>query len=326
MDRRQREKGFSDELFEAQRASYDAEAKNVLACRQVLAPVMKQTVEEFRDVSLRDIEEKCIEGNPYVGAVPVDAGLTNDVWTELPLGGLPQKIHGLQNESNEHKEGRVTFDVLFYARVPKTGRRIKLIINIEAQRAKEDYPMAKRAFYYGCRLISSQKGREFKNDHYEEICKVYTIWICFYVPKQHSTIAHYEFKETVDKGDFHEARENYDLLHVTMIYIGKDEKKSRLMEFLYTIFLENITAEQKAQKLKEKFGMQIDDGLRKGMNRMCNLSDGLVQDAELNTTQKIIRNLLKKGMNLSFISEVTGWTVEQVRAFIESQGLTPVQG
>lgn len=146
MDRRQREKGFSDELFEAQRASYDAEAKNVLACRQVLAPVMKQTVEEFRDVSLRDIEEKCIEGNPYVGAVPVDAGLTNDVWTELPLGGLPQKIHGLQNESNEHKEGRVTFDVLFYARVPKTGRRIKLIINIEAQRAKEDYPMAKRAF------------------------------------------------------------------------------------------------------------------------------------------------------------------------------------
>lgn len=98
------------------------------------------------------------------------------------------------------------------------------------------------------------------------------------------------------------------------------------MEFLYTIFLENITAEQKAQKLKEKFGMQIDDGLRKGMNRMCNLSDGLVQDAELNTTQKIIRNLLKKGMNLSFISEVTGWTVEQVRAFIESQGLTPVQG
>lgn len=326
MDSRQQGNGLFDELFEAKKASYDAEAKNVLACRQVLAPVMKRTVAEFHDVSLKEIEETCIEGEPYVGIVPVDPGLTNEVWETLQAD-TPPKILGISNESTAHKEGRVTFDVVFYARAPKNGRRIKIIINIEAQREPKDYSMVMRAGYYACRLVSSQKGREFTNDHYEDICKVYTIWLCFYLPKgYHSTIAHYRFQETLDIGDFREAKENYDLIDITMIHIGEDEKKDRLLSFLYTIFMENLTREQKVKKLEETFGMKMSREMREGMNGMCNLSDGLVNDAEERRTQDIILNLLKKGMKLSFISEVTGWTVEKVQSFIESQGLAPVQG
>ena len=325
MDSRQKDKAISDELFAARKASYDAEAKNVLACRQVLAPVMKRTVTEFRDVSLKEIEETCIEGAPYVGVVPVEPGLTNEVW-HAPQADVPPKIHGLPNESTEPKEGRVTFDVVFYARAPKKGRRIKIIINVEAQREQKDYPMMMRAGYYGCRLVSSQKGREFTDDHYENICKVYTIWICFYLPKgYHSTIAHYRFNETLDVGDYHEPKENYDLIDITMIHIGEDEKKDRLLAFLYTVFMERITREQKAKKLEETFGLKMDNEMREGMNRMCNLSDGLVDDAEARGAEKkaqfVILNLLKEGMKLSAISRVTGWTVEQVRSFIESQGL-----
>lgn len=331
MDGRQTGNGISDELFEAKKASYDAEAKNVLACRQVLAPVMKRTIAEFRDVSLKEIEETCIEGDPFVGVVPVDPGMTNEAWHVPQANEQPPKIHGLQNESTEHKEGRVTFDVVFYARAPKNGRRIKIIINIEAQREPKEYSMVTRAGYYACRLVSSQKGREFTNDHYEDICKVYSIWICFYLPKgRHSTIAHYRFDETLDVGDFHEPRENYDLIDITMIHIGEDEKKDQLLAFLYTIFMENLTRKQKAEKLKEKFGLQMNHEMREGLNRMCNLSDGLVDEAvnigRENEKKDVILQLLKKGMELSFISDVTGWTVDRVRDFIESQGLTPVQG
>ncbi|WP_294154876.1 PD-(D/E)XK nuclease family transposase [uncultured Selenomonas sp.] len=272
MDVRQRGKTITDELRDAEKASYDKAAKNFLANRQVLAPIMQGTIPEFRDVSLQEIEEHCIEENPVVGEVPVDPGMTNQ--------RLPEKIHGMQTEASDDREGWITYDVLFYARVPRTGQRIKLIINMEAQRAAREYPMMKRAIYYASRLISSQKEREFSGEHYEAICKVYTIWLCFYLPKGYgSTISHYDMQETVDYGDFQEKKENYDLIHVTMMHIGHDKKKDRLLEFIYTIFMERITKEQKEKKLKEQFGMRMDSETREGMKAMCNLSDGLVDEA-----------------------------------------------
>jgi len=155
LDDRQTGRNIANELREAEKASYDKAAKNFLANRQILAPILQETVPEFHDVSLQEIEKNCIEGDPMVGEVPVDPGLTNQV--------LPEKIRGMQTEASDDREGWITYDVLFYARVPKTGQRIKLLINIEAQRSKRDYPMMKRAMYYANRLVSSQKGREFED-------------------------------------------------------------------------------------------------------------------------------------------------------------------
>ena len=60
-------------------ASYDKAAKSFLSERVLLAWILKYLVEEFRDCSLRDIEEKYIEGNPTLtaGTIPVDPDLTN---------------------------------------------------------------------------------------------------------------------------------------------------------------------------------------------------------------------------------------------------------
>ncbi len=54
---------------------------------------------------------------------------------------------------------------------------IRLIINIEAQNDfYPGYPLIKRGIYYCSRMISAQYGTEFKNSHYENIKKVYSIW------------------------------------------------------------------------------------------------------------------------------------------------------
>ena len=97
MDDRQIGKASANELREAEKVSYDKAAKNFLANRQILAPIMQETVPEFHDVSLQEIEKNCIEDFRMVGEVPVDPGLTNQV--------IPEKIHGMQTEASDDPVG-----------------------------------------------------------------------------------------------------------------------------------------------------------------------------------------------------------------------------
>lgn len=56
-----------------------------------------------------------------------------------------------------------------------------LIINVEAQRTQKEstltYHLMKRAVFYACRLISSQKEREFEGKDYNSIIPFGSAWI-----------------------------------------------------------------------------------------------------------------------------------------------------
>jgi hypothetical protein len=55
----------------------------------------------------------------------------------------------------------------------------QIIINVEAQKDEPSkYDILNRAVFYVSRLISSQKERDFKNSDYDNIKKVYSIWVC----------------------------------------------------------------------------------------------------------------------------------------------------
>ncbi len=93
-------------------------------------------------------------------------------------------IRGAQTEDSTIKEGTVTYDIRFYAVVPRSGEMASLILSIEAQNDfYPGYPIIKRGIYYCSRMISSQYGVEFVDNQYEKICKVYSIWICANTPK-----------------------------------------------------------------------------------------------------------------------------------------------
>lgn len=103
------------------KSKMDENAKQLLANKQVLSWIFKHTVEEFRDYIYEEIED-CIEGEPEVGLHPVYPGKKVEA------------ITGMNTESNIPNEGEVTFDVRCYA-VTKGKERVKLIINIEAQKS-----------------------------------------------------------------------------------------------------------------------------------------------------------------------------------------------
>ena len=62
-------------------SQYDAQAKKVLAQKIVLAYIMKNTLEDFKDMDPQEIMPY-IEGEPMIGVVPVDPGLTNAKYSE----------------------------------------------------------------------------------------------------------------------------------------------------------------------------------------------------------------------------------------------------
>ena len=312
------------ELLGFNNPQYDLAAKNVLSERSVAAYILKGTVPEFKNVSINDIAEKCIEGDIQVSKVPVNPGKTNAV-------KKPKKIKGLRNEAGDVTEGWITFDIIFHAITPDSGERIRLIINIEAQKTFSEatlkYILMKRALFYGSRLISSQKETEFSGSDYSEVKKVYTIWICMESPTDRSIINHYHMTEHHLVGKYKEPPENYDLLNIVMVYLAPGPVRNRMLSMLQVIFQEtDKTAEEKSEILRKKFDIEVTAEMEEELRTMCNLSEGIyergmaqgIAQGEENKTIDMIRNLWKKGMDVDFIKDVTSWTEEQIMKVIKT--------
>lgn len=56
---------------------YDENAKWLISQKPFLANILVRTVKEFEGLDPKEVE-KLIEGNPSVGATPVEEGLTNE--------------------------------------------------------------------------------------------------------------------------------------------------------------------------------------------------------------------------------------------------------
>lgn len=258
-------------LYGKKNAAYDQAAKKVLSQKKILAFILKRTVKEFENESIQDIMTKYIEGKPDINQVPVYPDETN-------LG--IEAIHGDNAEDGSISEGMVRYDILFRALAPKTNDPITLIINIEAQnKSNPGYTLLKRATYYASRLISSQRGREFHGDEYDNIKKVYTIWICMNAPKEAgNSINRYQMTEERLHGRYHARQDNYDLIIVIMLYLGNRKTQDSLMEMLRIIFKERASAYVKKKQLEEEYGIRLTEDETKELSNMCNLSEGVFEE------------------------------------------------
>lgn len=132
------------------KVQYDTRVKRILAQKHILAHILVKTVDEFKDMKPEDVV-KYIEGEPIIGIVPVEPGLTNVERTDA----TGQRIVGLNTENSEINEGLVRFDIIFYVRM-RNGLS-QIIVNIEAQKDEPTkYKILNRAIFYVSRLVSSQ--------------------------------------------------------------------------------------------------------------------------------------------------------------------------
>ena len=259
---------------------YDAACKRLLSNKIFLAWIMKYCVEEYADCNIDDIAEKYIE-SVEVSSVGVDSDETN-----IQPVTAGEHIAGLKNEETSLSEGTSTFDIRFFALAPKSGGFIRIIINIEAQnRYDPGYPLVRRALYYCSRLISSQNGVEFSGKNFQDIKKVYSIWVCMDPPKKwQNNITRYSMVEEKLLGETKEQRENYDLMTAVMVCLG-DEKVTEelnsgykpLLKMLEVLFSQHRAAGEKKHIMQEDFGIHFTEPMEREANYMCNLSEGVYE-------------------------------------------------
>ena len=216
------------------------------------------------------------------------------------------KVQGMGNEDISQNEGTVYYDVRFNAIAPSTEEHgnIRLIINAEAQnRFKPKYPLTKRAVYYGSRLISAQNGTVFTKSDYQKLLKVYSIWICVNPAKKfRNTITRYSLKPETIIGNAIEAPENYDLINIVMVCLGKMEEwnDNNLIKFLGVLFQNELSAREKKDILERDFNIPMTETFESEVDDMCNLSQGVAEEA----MQKGIEQGLQQGRTHTLIELV----------------------
>ena len=251
-----------------EKASYDAACKRLLSEKIILAWIMKNCLEEYRDCDVDEIAGKYIEGTPQIGEVAVASDESNRV----------SMIQGVGSQDTSLTEGTVTYDIRFLATAPVSGELIRLIINIEAQNDfYPGYPLIKRGIYYCSRMISAQYGTEFTNSHYENIKKVYSIWICMNPPKsRENSITRYYIAEENLVGNVEERKADYDLMAAVMICLGKEgDSGTDLLKLLNVLLSTETGSQDKCQILEEDFHIRMTQTLESEVSLMCNLSKGV---------------------------------------------------
>ena len=299
---------------------YDMSVKRVLGNIPLLAPITKYTVKEVEDFPIPMIE-KCIDADPIqISQVFVEPGLTN------------RKIVNDELESKVPGEGRAIFDIRFTITLPD-GSKTKIIINIEAQqKSNPGYSLLNRGIFYAARLISAQLSVEFTNDgsdkeQYDNMKKVYSIWICMDCPEdKKDSIINYSFEPHIiyQGNDKLKLYKNCDLMNITFIHLsGKPDQSHHQLISMLDVLLAKMDIETKKKKLQEEHNLPMTIKLEKEMNDMCNLSSGIREESrlegKLEGKLETIRNMIMYGLTTIDAIKATGlYTEEELSAVAAS--------
>lgn len=297
-------------------SQYDIHAKRILSNKNIMAHILCDAVDEFKGMKPEDIVS-LIEGEPIIGGVPVDGGLTNIRTDDLKKNG--DRIVGLNTENSDINEGVVRYDILFYVRMRDGLSRI--IVNVEAQKdPATDYFILNRAIYYESRLISSQKEREFSGMNYNDIKVTYSIFICMNMKKD--SINHYHLTNDKVTGNA-EWKGNIGLFNIVIIGIKNDITDSmyKSIELLDILFSNSLTASERLDIMEKKFNIPLTDDLEGGVNYMSNLGEGIREAAfkdgeargEARGKAMLIREMHNNNISCEEIARMTNIDLEDVK-------------
>ena len=266
----------------------DRNIKGFLANRVILAWILKNSVEEFKEFQISEIEDM-IEGEIDISKVRLEPD-TAKIFSEKNS----ERIAGMDGEDYEHNEGIVYFDIRFFVRYPKNGALIKLIINVEAQN-KFDISIIKRAVVYCARMISAQIRQEFTPPDYGEVKKVISIWLCFNPPKYaRDTITSFKIQQKNLYGNLPMEKLESDVMEVILICMAEEkrvkaegksqeewicESQNKLIRMLGVALSKKLTSTEKMNMLESEYDIAMDSKMKAEVDDMCNYSEGIREEA-----------------------------------------------
>ena len=283
-------------------ARYDESVKELLADKQVLARILKYSVEEFAELSLDEIIKSISE--PDIAGIRVEPGMTN-------LG----KVEKQSEEDFVPGEGKNIYDIRFVAYLGT--EMIKFLINVEAQKSTKHYDLGyhldNRIIFYLSRMISAQKEIEFFNSDYDNIKAVRSIWICMDSNADEDSINRIRFVQENVYGKMMELA-NLNKVQGIIIRLRQKENVESSKNYLIAMLEELLKKgdkEKKKKNLSSNFGLIMTEETIRRIDHMCNLSDliveqGIEQGIEQGNVLHLIGQVckkMKKGKTVTEIAE-----------------------
>ena len=291
------------------KAQYDDKAKQLIGHKIILAHILVNTVEEFKGMNPADVVQY-IEGEPHIGSVPIDGGVTNVEKQE--------KVIGLNTENSEINEGMIRFDIIFYVRIQDGLSQI--IVNVEAQKAEpSSYDILNRAIFYVSRMISSQKGRDYVKSNYNDIKRVYSIWICMNMDEHSMSHIHLTRDDIIGS---HNWKGDINLLNIVLVGLAEDlpekTEKYELHRLLGALLSSKLNVDEKLDIIGNEFRIPLESDIRKDVSEMCNLSQGIEErGVEKGLAEAAIR-MYKKGYSIEQISDILAMDIERVKDIVNN--------
>lgn len=228
----------------------------------------------------------------------------------------------MDTENSEINEGMIRFDIIFYVRM-KDGLS-QIIVNVEAQKAEpSSYDILNRAIFYVSRMISSQKGRDFVKSNYNDIKRVYSIWICMNVDEHSMSHIHLTKDDIIGS---HNWKGDIDLLNIVLLGLAEDlpkkAEKYELHRLLGALFTSKLKVDEKLDIIGNEFQIPLENDIRKDVSEMCNLSQGIEDRAyergTANGLAKAVLRMYKKGYSIEQISDTLDMDIKEVQDIIEN--------
>ena len=290
---------------------YDEGFKSIFAYKVMLAITLKSLIPEYADSSLEDIRDKYIQG---------------DLETHEHSDKINTSGPGVE-------EGHVRYDVKFDALLPNaTDKHMKVIINIEGQKNTSSLPyrIVTRGIYYACNMVASEYGDYFKNSHYENLEKVYSIWISMSPnEKEKGSIIRYRMSEENSFNDFREKKENYDKLEVVLFNLGPIDDNSninyneeKIMKTLTEIFSGHSNNNDAITLMEKEYQTEFPESMKKEMVNVCNWNEvfeergmikGRQEGAEQNKIDNALRLIANGKLSLEDIASCVDLPLEKVQ-------------
>ena len=294
-------------------AEYDAGMKQLMSNKEIIVPILQMTVPEFKTCSQEEILQ-CLD----ISSITKD-----DFVSDIPNVEKDLRLTKEDSELSSLVEKLVRFDIRFKIINPKLSTekiRVNLHIDMEAQKSyrpsNPSYPILKRAVYYVARDLSSQLSTITQTTDYSKLEKCYSIWICAEdVPKKlQNTLTEYSFSKKDIIGVADEPEEDYELLTVIIIRLGKETEEKGIFDYLKGLFTGDIKRIQRYSHIEWSEPFQEEASKMTGFGDMI-YERGIQQGRH----EGMILGALMSGKTPEEVSKMLNLPLEEIKKVQEQQ-------
>ena len=182
------------------------------------------------------------------------------------------------------------------------------------------------------RDLSSQLSTITQTTDYSKLEKCYSIWICAEdVPKKlQNTLTEYSFSKKDIIGVADEPEEDYDLLTVIIIRLGKETEEKGIFDYLKGLFTGDIKRiqryshiewsepfQEEASKMTGFGDMIYERGIQQGIQQ--GMQQGMQQGIQQGRHEGMILGALMSGKTPEEVSKMLNLPLEEIKKIQEQQ-------